>query len=122
MPSAHHPVLDYLEGLHQAHGTGKATAEQSYKGKLEALLTAIGERGTPKTFATMELKHDGAGHPDLGVFDRVSTVPRLVVEVKPTTHNVFDTARGDQVSKYWRHYQYVLVTNLREFVLVVRNE
>jgi hypothetical protein len=122
MATSKHPVLDYLQGLQQARGTGKATAEQSFKSKLETLLTVVGERGDPKTFATMELKHEGAGHPDLGVFDRSSGNARLVVEVKPTTHDVFDTARGDQVSKYWRHYQYVLVTNLREFVLVVRNE
>lgn len=122
MSDRKHPVLDYLQGLHEARGTGKATAEQSYKSKLERLLTAIGDRGSPKSFATMELKHDGAGHPDLGVFDRTSTNPRLVVEVKPTTHDVFDTAHGGQVSKYWKHYQHVLVTNLREFVLVVRNE
>ncbi|MGD9790230.1 MAG: type ISP restriction/modification enzyme [Phycisphaerales bacterium] len=115
------PVLAYLEGLHDVHGTGKATAEQSYKSKLEALLTAIGEDFDPELFATMELKQEGAGQPDLGIFEKKSGNLRLVVEVKGTKDNIHDTASGDQVSKYWKRYGFVLVTNFREYVLVARN-
>ncbi|MBY0311381.1 MAG: N-6 DNA methylase [Phycisphaerales bacterium] len=115
------PVLAYLEGLHDVHGTGKATAEQSYKSKLEALLTAIGEDFDPELFATMELKQEGAGQPDLGIFEKKSGNLRLVVEVKGTKDNIHDTASGDQVSKYWKRYGFVLVTNFREFVFVARD-
>lgn len=115
------PVKAYLESLREAHGTGKATGEQSYKSKLEALLTAIGDTLDPKLFATMELKSEGAGHPDLGVFEKKSNNMRLAIEVKPAIDNLYDTARGEQVSKYWKQYGYVLATNFREFVLVARH-
>lgn len=120
MAKRRHPVLDYLEALQAVHATGKATAEQSYKSALEALLTAIGADFDPVLFATMELSGEGAGHPDLGVFERKSGNLRLVVEVKPTRENIFNIATGTQVSKYWKRYGFVLVTNLREFVLVAR--
>jgi len=115
------PVLAYLESLHTVQGTGKATAEQSYKSKLEALLTAIGEDFDPELFAHMEVKQDGAGQPDLGISEKKSGNLRLVVEVKGTKDNIYDTADGEQVSKYWKRYGFVLVTNFREFVLVARD-
>lgn len=115
------PVLSYLEALHEVHGTGKATAEQSFKSKLEVLLTSIGEEFEPEIFATMELKQEGAGQPDLGIFEKKSNNLRLVVEVKGTKDSLYDTANGAQVSKYWKRYGFVLVTNFREFVLVARN-
>jgi hypothetical protein len=45
---------------------------------------------------------------------------RGVVEVKSATDDVPQTADGKQVARYWRHYGYVLVTNYRDFLLVVR--
>jgi hypothetical protein len=122
MPARRQPVLEYLEALHAVRRTGRATAEESYKSKLEALLTAIGDRIEPKLFATMELKEEGAGRPDLGVFERRSNNLRLVVEAKPTAGELYDLARGEQVSKYWRRYGFVLATNFREFVLVARDQ
>ncbi len=115
------PVLAYLEALHTVRGTGKATAEQSYKSKLETLLTAIGKEFDPELHATMELKGEGAGRPDLGLFEKKSGNLRLVVEVKSPKDNIYDTANGEQVAKYWKHYGYVLVTNFREFVFVARD-
>jgi hypothetical protein len=120
MSKTKQPVLAYLEALHTVRGTGKATAEQSYKSKLEALLTAVGENFDPQLFATMELKQEGAGQPDLGIFEKKSGNLRLVVEVKGTRENIHDTAAGEQVSKYWKRYGFVLVSNFREFVLVAR--
>ena len=49
------PVLTYLQALHDVRATGKATDEQSYKSKLEALLTAIGEDFDPERFALAEV-------------------------------------------------------------------
>jgi len=116
-----HTVQSYLESLQRVRGTGKATEEQSYKSKLEALLTGIGTAQDPELFATMELKQEGAGQPDLGIFEKKSKNLRLVVEAKPTKENIYDIADGRQVSKYWQRYGYVLVTNFREFLLVARD-
>lgn len=116
------PVLAYLESLHAVRGTGKATEEQSYKSTLEALLNAIGEDFDPELLATMELKQEGAGQPDLGIFEKKSKNLRLVVEVKGTKDTIADTAEGAQVSKYWTRYGFVLVTNFRGFVLVAREK
>ncbi len=102
--------------------TGKATDEQSYKSALERLLTAIGADSDPELFATMELKQEGAGQPDLGVFEKKSNNLRLVVEVKGTRDNIHDTASGEQVTKHWNRYGFVLASNFREFVLVARDE
>lgn len=120
MSKAKPPVLVYLQSLQAVRGTNKATDEQSYKSSLEAMLTAVGAGFEPPLFATMELKSEGAGHPDLGVFERKSGNLRLVVEVKPTKMNIFNIVKGTQVSKYWERYGFVLVTNLREFLLVAR--
>ena len=43
---------------------------------------------------------------------------RGVVEAKPTSNDAFLTADGAQVSKYWKEYRQVLVTNFRDFLLV----
>jgi hypothetical protein len=121
MSMKNQPVLAYLQALQAVSGTGKATEEQSYKSKLEILLCALGKDFDPELFATMELKQEGAGQPDLGIFEKKSNNLRLVVEVKGTRDNIHDTANGAQVSKYWNRYGFVLVTNFREFVLVARD-
>jgi hypothetical protein len=47
------------------------------------------------------------------------TLPaRGVIEVKSTKEDAWLIADGDQVSRYWGHYRQVLVTNLRDFLLV----
>ena len=43
---------------------------------------------------------------------------RGVVEVKGLIEPVLATADTAQVSRYWRHYRLVLVTNYREFLLI----
>jgi hypothetical protein len=115
------PVLRYLEALHDVRRTQKATPETSFYGALQNLLTEIGEDFDPELFASPQLKNDGSGAPDFGIFDKNSTSPRLAVEVKPTKVDIYDTASGKQVSKYWNRYGFVLVTNFREFLLVARN-
>lgn len=117
------PVLAYLESLHAVRDTGKATPETSFYPALENLLTSIGEDFEPVLFAHSQLAGGGvgAGMPDLGISERKSGNLRLVVEVKPAKEEIHATATGDQVSKYWSRYGFVLVTNLREFVLVARH-
>jgi hypothetical protein len=43
---------------------------------------------------------------------------RGVIEVKPASNDAWLTAGGEQVSRYWGKYRQVLVTNLRDFLLV----
>jgi hypothetical protein len=46
---------------------------------------------------------------------------RGAIEVEPTKDDGFLTARTAQVTKYWKEYGQVLVTNYRDFVLVGRD-
>jgi hypothetical protein len=82
----------------------------------------------------MQLKNRGAGNPDGGLFTpeqfqkltRGETVPgqkpsRGAVEIKPTGDDAWATADGDQVTKYWKAYGQVLVTNYWDFVLLTRD-
>ena len=78
----------------------------------------------------MQLKNLGAGNSDGGLFtadqfDRVSAEvknlgapARGVIEVKSPAEAVNDTATSQQISKYWSRYQLVLVTNLRDWMLI----
>ena len=82
----------------------------------------------PKVFCVGELADQGAGHPDFGLYaakqvqkgrPREGQSPeRGIVEVKAVDDDAWLTAAGDQVSRYWTRYRLVLVTNLRDFVLV----
>jgi hypothetical protein len=44
-----------------------------------------------------------------------------VIEVKGTAEDVYAIARGEQVQRYCARYGQVLVTNLRDFLLVARH-
>ena len=133
-------VETYLSDLRRIRGSGGATAEVSSYGPLEQLLNAIGGGLRPKVFCVGQLKDQGAGHPDFGLYAsrtrgvRGSTSsPRTlggspgtggglpehgVVEVKAAEDDAWVTAEGAQVSRYWARYRLVLVTNFRDFVLV----
>jgi hypothetical protein len=95
----------------------------SYRSALENLLNAIGGDLDVPLVATHELADtgDGAGRPDFGMFEKKSGNPRCVVEVKAPTAHVPETADGAQVTRYWQRYRYVLVTNYRDFLLVVHD-
>ena len=121
-------VEEYFSELCRVRASGGATGERSYYPGLTNLLNAIGSALKPKVFCVSELAEQGSGHPDLGLYarrqvqkgtPRSSEVPeRSVVEVKPASGDVWLTASGDQVSRYWGRYRLVLITNTRGFVLV----
>ena len=104
------------------------TAERSTYGALANLLNAIGAALKPKVFCVQELAEQGAGHPDFGLYaakqvqkgrPREGQLPESgVVEVKPVDDDAWLTAESDQISRYWRRYRLVLVTNGRDFVLI----
>ena len=61
-------VETYLSDLRRIRGSGGATAEVSSYGPLELLLNAVGAGLRPKVFCVGQLKDQGAGHPDFGLY------------------------------------------------------
>jgi len=128
------PLETYLAKLRDIHSTGAGTPETSYYPALEALFSEIGRTLKPRVTCVMGLKQQGAGLPDGGLFTAdqlrnaggdppISTIPaRGAIEVKPAAASLGATVQSDQVRRYLRRYQQVLVTNLHEFVLVAREE
>ncbi|RKX27065.1 MAG: DNA methyltransferase [Candidatus Zixiibacteriota bacterium] len=130
-----HPVEQYIKDLGEIRRTGSATRETSYYGTLERLLNEVGGKLKPKVRCVSQLSDTGAGFPDYGLFTAnqfqktrddqpiEGQLPeRGVVEVKGWDDDSLVTARGAQVTKYWKKYGLVLVTNYRDFVLIGRDE
>ena len=122
-------VETYLSDLRRIRASGGATAEISSYGPLENLMNAIGDGLRPKVFCVGQLKDQGAGHPDFGLYasrsrtrggrTNAGELPEHgVVEVKPPEDDAWLTAESAQVSRYWARYRLVLVTNYRDFLLV----
>lgn len=116
--------------MDEIRSTGGATNETSYYSALETLLNAIGQELRLRVIANGQLRNQGAGHPDFGLYTQnqcrsgkpmvgQSELPeRGVVEVKGLAEAVLSTAKTAQISKYWQHYRLVIVTNYREFLLI----
>ena len=124
-------VEDYFDDLRKIKASGAGTAESSYYTPLNNLLNAVGGSLKPKVFCIAQLAQQGADHPDFGLFAakqvskghaKQGQLPEGgVVEVKPSTDDAWLTADSGQVSKYWKLYRLVLVTNTRDFVLLGRD-
>ena len=118
----------YFADLRRVRASGGGTGERSYYPALAGLLSAVGATLKPKVFCVLEGADQGAGHPDYALYTakqiqrgqpRAGQVPeRGVVEVKGVTDDAWLTVKSKQVSRYWGRYGLVLVTNLRDFVLV----
>ena len=123
-------IRDYLERMVQIRSTGGATSETSYYSAFENLLNEIGKTLKPAVVCNGQLRNQGAGHPDFGLYNKnqcakgepkqgQGEVPeRGVIEVKPLSDNTWQTAKGKQATKYFDHYRLVLVTNYRDFRLI----
>jgi len=129
------PVEAYFTQLRDIRSAGAGVAEISYYGALAALLDGVGTHLRPKVHALMQLRNTGSGNPDGGLFTanqlkgwEPGTDPlqgqlpaRGAIEVKGTSDDAFVTAGSEQVARYVERYGLVLVTNLRDFVLVGRD-
>ena len=121
-------VETYFSDLRQTRSTGAGTGELSYYPALANLLRSVGASLKPRVWPVGNLTDLGAGHPDFGLYaarqmqkgmPRKGQMPeRGVVEVKPVWDDVWVTAVGEQVSRYWGRYRLVLVTNFRDFVFL----
>ncbi len=127
-------LRQYLRRMAEVRATGAATNETSYYGPLENLLNALGQQLRPRVVANGQIRNQGAGHPDFGLYGEAQcrhgdpiggsgAVPeRGVVEVKGLAEETWLTADTPQVTQYWQHYGLVLVTNYRAFLLIGRDE
>ena len=121
-------VEDYLAELRRIRATGGGTGELSYYPPLNNLLNAVGGSLRPRVYCVSQLAHQGAGHPDFGLYaarqvskgqpKQGQTPDGGVVEVKPASDDAWLTADSAQVSRYWELYRLALVTNTRDFVLL----
>ena len=134
MASAETHLEKYLHDLLEIRSSGEATDETSYYPPLNNLLNSVGGELKPKVHCILTIKNRGAGQPDGGLFtkDQFQRIKdeRLIpgqkpargaIEAKPTKDDAFVTAASEQVSRYWREYGQVLVTNYRDFVLIGRD-
>jgi len=125
-------ILNYLHEMRLTHATGSNTVETSFYGPLERLLNEVGKTLKPRVRAVAQLRNRGTGQPDFGLysadqFQRAAAGDPLpgqqpsrgVVEVKGTSADVLRVAQDDQVRRYLRGFGQVLVTNYRDFLLVV---
>ncbi|MBV5299110.1 MAG: N-6 DNA methylase [Rhodoferax sp.] len=132
---AHARLLEeFLNAVRGVHATRGGTQETSYYTALNNLLDGAGQTLKPKVCCVMQLKNLGAGNPDGGLFtadqfDRQTSEvkdlgqpARGVIEVKAPQEPVDDTAATWQITKYWDRYKLVLVSNLRDWLLIGERE
>ena len=130
-----HPVETYLREIQLTHDLREGVAETSYYPALQRLLNEVGHDLRPRVRCVVNIRNRGAGIPDGGLFtadqfrdhaEDESALERLpsrgAIEVKPPTENVDRIADSRQARDYLDRYGQVLVTNLREFLLVVRDQ
>lgn len=123
----------YLTDLKAIRATGSAVPETSYYPALCNLFNAVGNDLKPKVRCVINLKNRGTGIPDGGLFTanqfqrqadadpKAGQLPeRGAIEAKGTKPDVRDIASTAQVRKYLKDYGIVLVTNLRDFLIVER--
>lgn len=120
----------YLERMAEIRSTGSSVNETSFYSALENLLNQVGGDLSPRVICNGQLRNQGAGHPDFGLYSQkqclkgapkpgLGEIPeRGVVEVKPLSDDTWQTSQSKQATKYFDHYRLVMVTNYRDFRLI----
>ncbi|MFK8253127.1 type ISP restriction/modification enzyme [Ancylobacter terrae] len=121
-------VEHYFARLRDERGLGAGTKERSYYPALADLLNALGQDLKPRVLCLSDLANTGAGHPDFGLYaanqvqkgePRKGQLPeRGVIEMKGVADETWLTADTKQVSKYFGAYRLVIVSNLRDFLII----
>ncbi len=138
---------NYLSDLRDVKLSGQGATELSYYAALRQLLEEVGAGLRPKVRCLMNLKNHGAGLPDGGLFtaDQIrgrraaeaagadgrpvlsdfelrtlggQKPARGAIEVKPPAGDVRVVAASPQMHGYLGAYRQVLVTTMREFLLL----
>jgi hypothetical protein len=130
---AHLATISYLATLNAIHSSGAGVPETSYYPALNQLFDAVGQALKPKVRCIINPRNQGAGIPDGGLYTadqfqrqadgtpKAGQLPaRGAIEAKGTNPDVRAIAAGPQVKEYLGTYGIVLVTNLREFLIVER--
>lgn len=125
------PLEKFLHDTNEIHSSRAAVDETPYYGSLETLFNEIGKTLKPRVRCIIHIKNQGAGLPDGGLFtaeqfDKKSgqqpkegqPPSRGAIEVKAPSEDAIRTALGEQAKRYLSRYRQVLVTNLRQFILV----
>ena len=123
----------YLSQFRDICATGAGGPETSYYPALANLFNAVGKTLKPPVRCVMNLKQQGAGMPDGGLFTAdqferkadirpgIGQLPaRGAIEAKPPNKEVAAISATKQVKDYLARYDIVLVTNLRDFLIVER--
>ncbi|MDR5729719.1 MAG: type ISP restriction/modification enzyme [Terriglobia bacterium] len=128
----HDPILAFFTDVRDTHVSGIGVKETSYYPYLANLFNALGKTLKPKVRCIVHPHSIGAGLPDgaLVTPDQKSEendplaaglIPsRGVLEIKSPADDAEEVAGSEQVAKYLATYGLVLVTNLRDFILVGR--
>lgn len=134
-----HPVESFFRTVRQVRDAG-GVAETSFYPAIAALLDEAGGRLSPRVRCIIHPQNRGAGIPDGGLFtaDQMGVgersllpddapVPAVLpargaLEVKGVAAGMSAVVDGEQVARYVERYGQVMVTNLREWVLVGRGE
>src|SRR6266403_4543383 len=69
-PTAADYIREYLVRMAEIRGTGGATKETSYYSALENILNHFGKELRPPVICNGQLKYQGAGNPDFGLYTK----------------------------------------------------
>src|SRR5437870_5484014 len=130
MPTRGH-LERYLRAVHAVHSTGGAVAETSFYPAVSRLLEDVGSHLTPKVLPVINIRDEGSGIPDGGLFVQRARGPvsaadpmatsapeRGAIEIKPPSRDLTKTIATTQVRRYLERYGKVLVTTLRAWALL----
>lgn len=125
------PLEKFLHDVHEIRSSRAAVDETPYYGSLETLFNEVGKTLKPRVRCIIHIKNQGAGLPDGGFFTAEQFDKKLghepkegqppsrgAVEVKAPSEDAIRVALGEQATRYLSRYHQVLVTNLRQFILV----
>ena len=132
MAAADGPLARFLEAIHAVHATGAGVPETSYYPTIARLLEDVGGLLRPKVRPVINIRDQGSGIPDGGLFvvraggpvtaadPMLASIPeRGAFEVKPPDRDLTNVATSRQVRNYLDRYGKVLVTTMRDWTLVV---
>jgi hypothetical protein len=121
-------VEHFFSTIRSVRKLGAGTKERSYYPALTELLNSIGGQLKPKVLCVSDLENTGAGHPDFGLFaanqiqkgepKKGQKPERGVIEMKGLADDAWVTTDTTQVTKYFGAYRLVIVTNMRDFLIV----